>query len=122
MTPNPLDGISGTRRAPALFLDGPDQNPGRGMSASPPLGTPQYRIESPDYLLRKRLTYNVSRLSRLLDEASVEPSEHLSAYSALRDRPALSGEDSPLARMASPGLPGVSARRDGVSHALRPAY
>lgn len=44
-----------------------------------------HRIESSDYSFRKRLAYKASRfVFGLLDEASVEPSKHLSMHSALR--------------------------------------
>jgi hypothetical protein len=51
----------------------------------PSSGAVWHWIESTDYSPAKRLTYNASRLSiGLLDEASIERGEHVSAYHAPR--------------------------------------
>ena len=56
-----------------------------------------HRIESSDYSFRKRLTDEASRfVFGLLDEASVELSEHLSMHSALRVNRVMGGKSHPL--------------------------
>ena len=99
--------------SPALVDDGLGQNSSQGMSASPPLMTgtraPSDRIVR--LLAPKCLTYNVSRRSGLLDEASVEHGELLSQYHALRADRVTGGESVPLARLVRPSLPGAVACR-----------